>query len=49
MAGVTMTLFKSSQMPRHLIGDAYEWINEILSVLTHILVKLQRKERFTYK
>jgi len=28
-------------MPRHLIGDAHEWINEIPTVPTHSLAKLQ--------
>jgi len=28
-------------MPRHLIGDAHEWINEIPTVPIHSLAKLQ--------
>jgi len=32
-------------MPRHLIGDAHEWINEILTVPTHSLAKLQPSQR----
>jgi len=32
-------------MPRHLIGDAHEWINEIPTVPTHSLVKLQPSQR----
>jgi len=32
-------------MPRHLIGDAHEWINEILTVPTHYLAKPQLWER----
>jgi len=32
-------------MPRHLIGDAHEWINEILTVPTHYLAKPQQRER----
>ena len=32
-------------MPRHLISDAHEWINEIPSVPTHCLAKSQPRER----
>ena len=32
-------------MPRHLIGDAHEWINEISTVPTHSLAKLQPSQR----
>ena len=32
-------------MPRHLIGDAHEWINEIPTVPTHSLAKLQPSQR----
>jgi len=32
-------------MPRHLISDAHEWINEILTVLTHSSANLQPWER----
>jgi hypothetical protein len=32
-------------MPRHLIGDAHEWINEIPTVPTHSLAKLQPSQQ----
>ena len=32
-------------MPRHLIGDAHEWINEVLTVPIHSLAKLQPSQR----
>lgn len=32
-------------MPRHLISDAHEWINEILTVPIHILANQQLRER----
>ena len=32
-------------MPRHLIGDAHEWINEIPTVLIYYLAKSQPRER----
>ena len=32
-------------MPRHLINDAHEWINEILTVPTYRLAKPQPRER----
>lgn len=32
-------------MPRHLISDAHEWINEIPTVPTHALAKPQPRER----
>ena len=32
-------------MPRHLISDAHEWINEILTVPSYYLAKLQPRER----
>ena len=32
-------------MPRHLISDAHEWINEIPDVPTYYLAKPQPKER----
>jgi hypothetical protein len=32
-------------MPRHLIGDAHEWINEVLTVPTYYLAKQQQRER----
>ena len=33
------------QMPRHLISDAHEWINEIPTVPTYYLAKPQPRER----
>ena len=38
-------LRRSSQMPRHLISDAHEWINEIPTVPTYYTVKPQPRER----
>ena len=32
-------------MPRHLIGDAHEWINETPTVPIHFLAKLQPSQR----
>ena len=32
-------------MPRHLISDAHEWINEVPSVSTYFSVKPQLRER----
>ncbi|XP_003366349.1 conserved hypothetical protein, partial [Trichinella spiralis] len=32
-------------MPRHLISDAYEWINKIPSVPIYYLAKPQPRER----
>ena len=32
-------------MPRHLISDAHEWINEIPTVPSHHLAKSQPRER----
>ena len=32
-------------MPRHLISDAHEWINEIPTVLANDLAKQQPRER----
>jgi len=32
-------------MPRHLISDAHEWINEIPTVPTHYLAKPLPRER----
>jgi hypothetical protein len=32
-------------MPRHLISDAHEWINEVPTVSTYFPVKQQRRER----
>ncbi|KAF4564413.1 hypothetical protein EYR36_002347 [Pleurotus pulmonarius] len=34
-----------SQMPRHLISDAHEWINEIPTVPIYYLAKPQPRER----
>ena len=34
-----------SQMPRHLISDAHEWINEIPTVPVYYLAKPQPRER----
>ncbi|KAI3355021.1 hypothetical protein L3Q82_017842 [Scortum barcoo] len=34
-----------SQMPRHLISDAHEWMNEIPTVPTYYLAKPQPRER----
>ena len=39
-----MTLSQGSQIPRHLISDAHEWINEIPTVLIYNLAKTQPKE-----
>jgi hypothetical protein len=38
-------LTEGSQMPRHLISDAHEWINEIPTVPIHLLANLQQRER----
>ena len=35
-------------MPRHLISDAHEWIDEIPSVPTYYLAKPQRRERASH-
>jgi len=32
-------------MPRHLISDAHEWINEVPSVPSYYLAKSQPRER----
>ncbi len=40
-----MTLLRGSQMPRHLISDAHEWINEIPTVPIYHLAKPQPRER----
>jgi len=32
-------------MPRHLISDAHEWINEVLTVPTNCFAKPQPRER----
>ena len=37
--------FIGSQMPRHLISDAHEWINEIPTVPIYYLAKPQPRER----
>jgi hypothetical protein len=36
---------EGSQMPRHLISDAHEWINEIPTVPIYCLAKPQPRER----
>ena len=36
---------EGSQMPRHLICDAHEWINEIPTVPTYVLANPQPRER----
>ena len=36
---------ETSQMPRHLISDAHEWINEIPTVPIYYLAKPQQRER----
>ena len=36
---------EGSQMPRLLIRDAHEWINEILTVPIYYLAKPQLRER----
>ena len=42
----TMTgIIEGKQMPRHLICDAHEWNNEIPTVPTYFLAKLQLRER----
>src|SRR5277367_586899 len=38
-------VFIGSQMPRHLISDAHEWINEIPTVPIYYLAKPQPRER----
>ena len=38
-------LTEGSQMPRHLISDAHEWINEIPTVPIYALANLQQRER----
>ena len=37
--------WQPSQMPRHLISDAHEWINEIPTVPIYYLAKPQPRER----
>ena len=41
----TMGTIEGSQMPRHLISDAHEWINEIPTVPIYYLAKPQPRER----
>ena len=36
-------------MPRHLISDAHEWINEIPTVPIYYLAKPQQRERALQK
>ena len=38
-------VIEGSQMPRHLISDAHEWISEIPTVPTCYLAKPQPRER----
>ena len=40
-----MNLAIRSQMPRHLISDAHEWINEIPTVPIYYLANPQAGER----
>jgi len=37
--------YRNSQMPRHLISDAHEWINEIPTVPIYYLAKPLPRER----
>ena len=43
--GGIYNLSLGSQMPRHLISDAHEWMNEIPTVPTYYLAKPQPRER----
>ena len=43
--GFRLNLTQGSQMPRHLISDAHEWINEIPTVPIYHLAKPQPRER----
>ena len=43
--GINDKLSLNSQMPRHLISDAHEWINEIPTVPIYYLAKSQSGER----
>ena len=43
--GDAMLTALGSQMPRHLISDAHEWINEIPTVPIYHLAKPQPRER----
>ena len=38
-------LSQGSQMPRHLISDSHEWINEIPTVPIYYLVKPEAREQ----
>ena len=40
-----LLLSSGSQMPRHLISDAHEWINEIPTVPIYYLAEPQPRER----
>ena len=42
---VAVLVNKSSQMPRHLISGAHEWINEIPTVPIYYLANPQPRER----
>ena len=39
---------EGSQMPRHLISDVHEWVNEVLTVPIYYLAKPQSRERAGY-
>lgn len=41
----TLASLAHRQMPRHLISDAHEWINEIPTVPIYYLAKPQPRER----
>ena len=43
--GIVPPYWLRSQMPRHLISDAHEWINEIPTVPIYYLAKPQPRER----
>ena len=43
--GFVSDCLTTSQMPRHLISDAHEWINEIPTVPGYHLAKPQPRER----
>ena len=38
-------MYEGSQMPRHLISDAHEWITEIPTVPSYYLANPQLEER----
>ena len=45
MLSSRLVLNEGSQMPRHLISDAHEWINEIPTVPIYYLANPQPRER----